>query len=64
LESFEKGEQMPDHTTLLRLADVLNVTLERIFDGLTIEPSRARRASVPVAGSASRSVAEADARGD
>lgn len=38
LRAFEKGEQMPDHTTLLRLADALNVTFERIFDGLTLEP--------------------------
>lgn len=53
LESFEKGEKMPDHTTLLRLADVLNVTLERIFDGLTLDVApqpREVRASVPRAG--------------
>ena len=53
LELFEKGEKMPDHTTLLRLADVLNVTLERIFDGLTldVEPQPLEEtASVPRAG--------------
>lgn len=47
LESFEKGEQMPDYTTLLRLADALNVSVERIFDGLTIEPALAPGAPGP-----------------
>jgi DNA-binding XRE family transcriptional regulator len=41
LESFEKGEQVPDYTTMVRLAEVFDVAIERIFDGLTIEPSRA-----------------------
>ncbi|MBP5855441.1 helix-turn-helix transcriptional regulator [Marivibrio halodurans] len=60
LASFEKGETMPDHTTLLRLADVLNVTLERIFDGLTLDVEKSPRAagtSVPRAGGPSRAVA-------
>lgn len=59
LESFEKGETMPDHTTLLRLADVLNVTLERIFDGLTLDverPPHAVVASVAGAGGTPRAV--------
>jgi len=49
LRAIEKGEKMPDHTTLLRLADALNVTLERIFDGLTLEPRAGSPAPAPVA---------------
>lgn len=47
LRAIEKGEEMPDHTTLLRLADALNVTLERIFDGLTLEPRAGTPAPAP-----------------
>lgn len=35
--SFERGEAMPDYATLAGLAETFEVTVERIFDGLTID---------------------------